>query len=118
MLELRALPAFNDNYIWVFGQTGSGSVCVVDPGAAEPVLRHLQEHTLRLDAIVLTHHHADHIGGVQDLLHHAAVPVYGPRSVRMACVTHSVADGDEIALAGQTFRIMAVPGHKIGRAHV
>jgi hydroxyacylglutathione hydrolase len=113
MLELRPLPAFNDNYIWVFGRQGSERVCVVDPGDAQPVLRHLQTNKLGLEAIVLTHHHADHIGGVQDLLNHAPVPVYGPRSPRMPCVSHVVAAGDELVLAGTLFRVLEVPGHTL-----
>lgn len=113
MLELRPLPAFSDNYIWVFGQRDSGRVCVVDPGDALPVLRHLQEHKLVLEAILLTHHHADHIGGVQDLLNHAPVPVYGPRSTRIPCISHVVAAGDIITVAGTQFHVLAVPGHTL-----
>lgn len=116
MLELKPLPAFNDNYIWVFGQAGSGRICVVDPGDAEPVLRYLQEQGLQLEAILLTHHHADHIGGVQALLQYSQVPVVGPVNARMACVTHPVADGDEWQFAGLTFRALSVPGHT--REHI
>lgn len=113
MLELRPLPAFSDNYIWVFAQRGSAQVCVVDPGDAGPVLRYLQEHGLALEAILLTHHHADHIGGVQDLLKHAAVPVYGPRSSRIPFVTHVVAAGDTVTVAQTRFEVLEVPGHTL-----
>jgi hydroxyacylglutathione hydrolase len=113
MLELRLLPAFNDNYFWVFGQRGSAQVCVVDPGDASPVLRYLQEQKLTLEAILLTHHHADHIGGVQDLLDHALVPVYGPRSSRMPCVSHVVGAGDTVTFAATRFEVLHVPGHTL-----
>jgi hydroxyacylglutathione hydrolase len=116
MLQLRALPAFNDNYIWVFGQQDSGRVCVVDPGMAAPVLQLLQREGLQLEAIVLTHHHGDHIGGVEELLQQANVPVYGPHSARMGCVSHAVGDGDELELAGLPFRVLEVPGHT--REHI
>ncbi len=113
MLELRPLPAFSDNYIWVFGQRGSAQVCVVDPGDASAVLRYLQEQQLKLEAILLTHHHADHIGGVQDLLNHAPVPVYGPRSTRIPCVTHVVGAGDAVTIAATRFEVLEVPGHTL-----
>lgn len=113
MLELKPLAAFSDNYIWVFGRCGSGKVCVVDPGDALPVLRHLQEQGLTLEAILLTHHHADHIGGVADLLSHAPVPVYGPRSSRIPCVSHAVAAGDTVTIAGTRFEVLEVPGHTL-----
>lgn len=113
MLELRPLPAFSDNYIWVFGQRGTAQVCVVDPGDAGPVLRFLQDNDLGLEAILLTHHHADHIGGVQDLLDHVAAPVYGPRSSRIPFITHVVGAGDVVAVAGVRFEVLEVPGHTL-----
>ena len=113
MLELRPLPAFSDNYIWVFAERGSSQCGVVDPGDAAPVLRYLQHHGLALEAILLTHHHADHIGGVQDLLEHAPVPVYGPNSKRMPGITNVVGTGDTITVAGTCFKVLEVPGHTL-----
>lgn len=113
MLELKPLPAFSDNYIWAFRQQGSAQVCVVDPGDAAPVLHYLKDAGLQLEAILLTHHHADHIGGVQDLLHHAHVPVYGPRSPRIPFVTQPVAAGSAVRVAGTRFEVLEIPGHTL-----
>ncbi|HHX83088.1 MAG TPA: MBL fold metallo-hydrolase, partial [Pseudomonadaceae bacterium] len=82
MLHVDAVKAFNDNYLWVFHEEGQNAACVVDPGDAEPVLRHLAAKGLQLAAILVTHHHADHIGGIEQLLREASaldaeVPVYG-----------------------------------------
>lgn len=113
MLELIPLPAFSDNYIWLFGLRGSRQVAVVDPGDAGPVLAFLQQRGLQLDAILLTHHHADHIGGVDELLNHVRVPVIGPRSSRMPQVSRFVASGDRLTVAGLGFEVLEVPGHTL-----
>lgn len=113
MLELVPLPAFSDNYIWLFRAPGSAQAGVVDPGDAGPVLRYLQQHGLQLEAILLTHHHADHIGGVQDLLNHSPVPVYGPRTPRIPFVTRAVAAGDLVTVAGMCFEVLEIPGHTL-----
>ena len=76
MLTVLTVPAFDDNYLWLIHD--GRHAAVVDPGAAEPILAALAAHGLSLVAILLTHHHADHIGGVPRLLQHADVPVFGP----------------------------------------
>lgn len=111
MLHVEAVKAFNDNYLWVFHQPGSRLAGVVDPGDARPILDYLDKAGLQLAVILVTHHHADHIGGVNDLLAHANVPVYGPANARIPQVTNVVAEGDTLEILGHPFRVLEVPGH-------
>ncbi len=114
MLEITPIPAFDDNYIWLLQLPGSRDAVVVDPGDGASVLAALEREELRLGAVLVTHHHWDHTGGVDELL--AAFPecrVYGPDDRRIAGVTDSVGEGDEVAPAclDAAFRVMEVPGH-------
>ena len=114
MLEITPIPAFDDNYIWLLRRPGSRDAAVVDPGDESPVLEVLEREGLRLGAVLVTHHHWDHTGGVDELL--AAFPecrVYGPEDRRIAGVTDPVGEGDEVAPAGldAAFGVMEVPGH-------
>lgn len=108
------LPAFRDNYIWLL-RRGRDAV-VVDPGDAAVVKSHLAEHGLRLTAILVTHHHADHVGGLGALLARHPVPVFGPATEAIVGVDVPVAEGDMVDLPplGQTFTVLDVPGHTAG----
>ena len=114
-ITITPIPAFADNYIWAMV---AGSICVVvDPGDAAPVLTFLAERSLSLDAILVTHHHADHVGGVHELTARSPVPVYGPAVENIACVTHPLHEGDAVALPAfvdEPFRVIEVPGHTRG----
>lgn len=106
---LLALPAFRDNYIWCLHQ--HGRALVIDPGEAAPVLACLQQHGLQLQALLITHHHADHIGGIAALQQQYPVPVYGP-DAGISGVTQHVQGGETLDLAGfGTARVLASPGH-------
>lgn len=114
MLYIQALPAFDDNYIWLLRAKGDKRVTVVDPGDEEPVLEALAHNGLTLDTILITHHHGDHVGGVADLV--AAFPgvqVVGPRDRRIKNLTRVVGEGDLVELPGTgvSLRVMEVPGH-------
>ncbi len=113
MLHIEPVKAFNDNYLWVFCEEGGKQACVVDPGDAAPVLAYLERAGLELAAILVTHHHGDHIGGVDALLRRFPVPVYGPANPRIPQVTHIVAEGDCVRVLNQEFRVLAVPGHTV-----
>jgi len=113
MLTAVPIPAFNDNYIWLLQHQGSHRAVVVDPGQAEPVLAYLQAQGLTLEAILITHHHHDHIGGVEQLLAVAQVPVYGPVNPAIESITQRLSEGDEIAVLGESFNVLEVPGHTL-----
>ena len=114
MLEIRALPAFDDNYIWLL--RSSGFAAVVDPGDAAPVLAWLKHSGDKLCAILVTHHHGDHVGGLDALLAHAPVPVFGPAAENIAGVSHSLHGGEHITLPELEVQldVIAVPGHTRG----
>lgn len=114
MLTINSIPAFNDNYIWVINNNSDGCA-VVDPGQAEPVLEYLTTHNLTLEAILITHHHNDHTGGIAALLRaYPQAKVVGPGSEAIPSLNCSVKDGDQLALFGHTFEVMHLPGHTLG----
>jgi hydroxyacylglutathione hydrolase len=114
--EVVPLRAFKDNYIWTL--RNERYAAVVDPGDAQPVLDYLRQERLELCAILATHHHPDHVGGVAALLAHHAVPVYGPRGEPISTLTDPVGEGDlvQISQLGLRFGVLAIPGHT--RAHI
>lgn len=113
-MEVLPLRAFADNYIWALRE--NGRVTVVDPGEAGPVLRYLESSGDTLAAILLTHHHDDHIGGAAELLRHRQVPVFGPAVDAIPFVTHPLRGGEDIELPwpDSTFRVLSLPGHTLG----
>ncbi|MEX0734695.1 MAG: hydroxyacylglutathione hydrolase [Steroidobacteraceae bacterium] len=117
MLDVRPIPAFQDNYIWMIrGASDPRSVAVVDPGDAEPVLHALAKDSLRLEAILATHHHVDHVGGVARLVATTGAAVFGPGRERMPVEVTRLAAGDRARLAGLDleFEVQDVPGHTAG----
>lgn len=115
-IEVFPVPAFNDNYIWTLVR--GSHAAVVDPGEAAPVLAFLRTRNLTLTAILNTHHHADHIGGNEELLRHCGVPVYAPHDDRIASATRRVREGDCFALdgIGVELSVLEIPAHT--RTHI
>jgi hydroxyacylglutathione hydrolase len=111
-MTLLPLPAFDDNYIWML-HDGREAV-VVDPGDEGPVLAALQAHGLTLVGILVTHHHADHVGGVDALRPHLHGPVWAPAGESTPQPNLPLADGDEIEVLGRRFEVIEVPGHTAG----
>jgi hydroxyacylglutathione hydrolase len=111
-MQIEPILAFEDNYIWALRH--EGQVAVVDPGEAAPVERFLKQTGDRLGAILVTHHHGDHISGIAELVARYPVPVYGPVREAQAVVTHPLAEGDRVTVLGVDFVVMEVPGHTLG----
>ncbi len=113
-MDIEALRAFEDNYIWLLRE--GRSIAVVDPGDDAPVLRYLEGNDARLSAILITHHHGDHTGGVAGLVMRYPVPVFGPAEEEIPGITTPLREGDSVALPGfqARLRVLAVPGHTRG----
>jgi hydroxyacylglutathione hydrolase len=114
---IEPIPAFEDNYIWALRGNGPvGRVAVIDPGEAAPVLQFLERTRDRLCAILVTHRHGDHTGGIAELLAHHPVPVYGPALEAAEVVTHPLRDGERLTLQalGIDFEVLHLPGHTLG----
>ena len=109
-----AIPAFKDNYIWCLEDPERGLASVVDPGDPAPVIAHLDRHGLDLGAILITHHHRDHTGGIQALHDRwPLAPVYGPANEAIPLCSQGLGHGDRVTLAGQfePLVVLGVPGH-------
>ncbi len=114
MLRIKSIPAFNDNYIWLICNDENQCV-VVDPGDAKPVIRYLTEHELTLNAILVTHHHNDHVGGISELVRHQPnLNIIGPKNDAVPGLTHTVEGGEQIDIFGERFMVLDLPGHTLG----
>ena len=116
MFEVVPVSAFKDNYVWTLRDARHAAV--VDPGDAQPVLDYLAREKLKLVAILATHHHPDHVGGVAQLLEKYKVPVYGPKNEPIPTLTQPVSEGDTVTIGelGAKFSVLDIPGHT--RAHI
>lgn len=112
MFEVSFIPSFKDNYIWLLTQ--GQRAFVVDPGDAAPVLARLEADDLKLEGILITHHHADHQGGVAELKARYQAEVFAPAEESITGCTRPLGGGECIDVLGQTMRVMAVPGHTLG----
>jgi hydroxyacylglutathione hydrolase len=111
-MTLVPLPALADNYIWML-HDGSHAI-VVDPGEAEPVFDALARESLQLSAILVTHHHADHTGGVAALREATGATVFGPARERIPAPCVPLAQGDHAEALGLRFDVLDIPGHTAG----
>lgn len=117
MLDVLAIPAFTDNYIWCILNRDTQAAAVVDPGDATPVREFCDQNGIHLSAILVTHHHHDHIGGVAELAEHYNTPVYGPAGESIPNCSHPLLEGDTIAiesLDNLKLSILDLPGHTLG----
>ena len=115
MLQIDALPAFSDNYIWLLQDTLHKRCAVVDPGDAAPVLAWLDLNPdWVLSDILVTHHHFDHVGGVEQLHKHTNAKVWGPAQENIPARQVALGDNDRIEVLGLAFEVFLVPGHTLG----
>lgn len=114
MLSITAIKAFTDNYIWAI-HSPDGHCAVVDPGDAKPVEEFLASKALKLSTILITHHHFDHVGGVEELRRKHAPQVIGPKNPQIKGISQAVSDGDRITLEclGLELEVLEVPGHTL-----
>ncbi len=110
-VRIEPLAAFRDNYIWLLER--DGHAVVVDPGDAIPVLQLLAARQWRLDAILVTHHHADHVGGVADLVRAHPARVYGPAHSPFQEIDVRLREGDTLEVLDTQFSVLEVPGHTL-----
>lgn len=115
MMNIVPVPAFKDNYIWII-RDDNGRAAVVDPGDAQPALDYLQAEGLSLAAVLITHHHPDHVGGVPRLLERHDVSVFGPASERIPGMSDPLSEGGQARIPemGLTFDVLDIPGHTAG----
>ena len=117
MLTVIPIPAFNDNYIWLILNQENNQAAVVDPGDATPVLAYCTEHGITLCAILITHHHKDHTGGITQLLAHYNIPVFGPAGETIVACTNPLKEHDVATLPTLnqlSLRVLDIPGHTKG----
>ena len=114
MLAIHAVPAFQDNYLWVIAR--GARAAVVDPGDAAPIEAFLATRGLSLAAILATHHHGDHVGGLQALKRRWKCPVFGPAGEAIDGLDERLAEGDRITVPGLDLAlgVLDVPGHTAG----
>jgi hydroxyacylglutathione hydrolase len=117
MLQITPLKAFKDNYIWMLQSQDSSQAVAIDPGDETPVLAWLQKTSSVLSAILITHHHYDHVGGIPELCWaFPGIPVFGPEKDRILGVTHRLKEGDYLEIPGLacSWQVLHLPGHTAG----
>lgn len=113
MFTVTPIPAFNDNYIWALSVPESNEIAVVDPGDASVVNQYLTANQLTLTAILITHHHQDHTGGVNQLCNEHNAVVYGPANSPFEGIQKPLNDTESVTLFGHTLEVKTVPGHTL-----
>ena len=110
MINIEPIKAFNDNYIWLV-TTNEGSI-VIDPGESANLINFIDLNKHKLEAILITHHHFDHTGGINDLITRDAIDVYGPNN-NIDLINKRLREGDKVSIIGLEFEILEVPGHTL-----
>ena len=114
----QPVPILSDNYAWMLRDSGSGAVAIVDPADAKPIIAALEKAGGRLDLILLTHHHSDHIAGVDEVrARFAGAKVVGAAADahRLPKLDQSVKEGDTVAFGNASVQVIDTPGHTRGQ---
>ncbi len=114
-ITIDPVPAFRDNYLWLLSRAGRAAI--VDPGDAAPVFAALAARSLTLDSILVTHHHADHTGGVAELARATGAAIFTPAGESImtgGAPTRALREGDAIDVLGERLQVLDVPGHTAG----
>ncbi|PID49710.1 MAG: hydroxyacylglutathione hydrolase [Proteobacteria bacterium] len=117
MIQVISIPAFTDNYIWLMTNEERKHAAIVDPGDAQVVIAELTARQMQPLALLITHHHRDHVGGIEQLCtHYPELKVYGPRNEVIPHLTQPLQEGDSVTLddLGLRFEVLDVPGHTAG----
>lgn len=114
---VEPVPILKDNYAWLLRESGTGAVGIVDPADPEPVIAALEHAGGRLDLILLTHHHADHIAGTDEVRSRFGCPVVGAAADahRLPRLDQAVREGDRVQLGGAAAVVIDTPGHTRGQ---
>ena len=110
---IHPIPAFSDNYIWALHDPAGANLCVVDPGDANVVIDYAEQQGLSVSEILITHHHADHTGGLPGLMARFSPRITGPHNPSITGISNPVAEGDSVELFGLQLQVLEVPGHTL-----
>ena len=116
VIEVVALPALSDNYIWLLHDTESGHTAVVDPGDGQVALDGAAERGWTIDQMLITHWHPDHTAGIPAVVEATGAKVWGPEAERskFSGLDHGLSDGDQVTIGGHEAQVWHVPGHTLG----
>ena len=111
MINIEPIKAFDDNYIWLM-TTNEGSI-VIDPGECVNLIKIIEQKNIKLDAILITHHHFDHTGGIKDLVKTYNCEVYGPKGDHIEGINKKLVEGDHFEISNISFKVLSTPGHTL-----